>query len=238
MFNFSSDSDSNTYRSLNNLIKFNGGLFKSAAQGRFLTKYLEPMTNTKENFGIPLEDNQKWCGVSAYTRWADYGSRSYRRVEWVFILDDFGIVAKYKLGFEYSDNASCVDPQKTVLEWVRPADTELKPFEVPNVEVTNYYGSVGDKFTVEATVTNIREFRGASMAHWDSGYRVVTTLKSGDHVFTYFGSLLNKQTQEPYRVGDVVTLAATVKGHSEFRGIKQTQISRPKATYKEVEEVV
>ena len=103
MFAFNSDWDADMSKSLSYLINSNSGLFKSEAQGKFLKRAAlnteDSRLSVTQYMGVPVEDGQCTLSIDGYTRWADYGSRSIRRSGWVYVLDQFGIVAKYKLKF-------------------------------------------------------------------------------------------------------------------------------------------
>jgi hypothetical protein len=81
---------------------------------------------------------------------------------------------------------------------------------------SKHFGNVGDRIELEATIVFSKGF--------DNFYGVtyINSLvdNDGNH-FVYKGNELGN-------AGDVVTLKATVKEHSEYNGVNQTVINRPK----------
>jgi hypothetical protein len=93
------------------------------------------------------------------------------------------------------------------------------------VAASAHVGALGERIRFTATIEAAR-FLGES----DFGERYAITLRTTEGLaLTYFGNpaWLEFDNGEP-RLGDQVTLAATVKEHREFRGEKQTTIARPK----------
>lgn len=85
--------------------------------------------------------------------------------------------------------------------------------------VSTCVGSIGERIQFEATVTNINDRDsdfGATHIH--------SLLDSDGNVYVWFAS------RERLNVGSKYAFKATVKKHGEFRGIKQTTITRAKAT--------
>ena len=135
-FKWTSEQDGDLYRSLSSLVKHNGGFFKSLGQARYLSKAVD-----EEDFRSPklLKDGfglhdahlrgYRTVIVKAHVIWASanggyVGRRSYRTASWMFILDDAGVVAKYKLHRTHQEGSSQINPQRTELLWSRPEDQQ------------------------------------------------------------------------------------------------------------------
>lgn len=103
--------------------------------------------------------------------------------------------------------------------WARHLERTLireKETEAPS----EWVGSVGDKLMLTATIRGVRFIEG------DWGTTVLYTLKGQDgNLYKWFASreALGDET------GVEVTIRATVKGHEEFRGMKETVLTRAKA---------
>lgn len=84
-----------------------------------------------------------------------------------------------------------------------------------------HFGTVGEKIKdIDARVVGVRYIEG------DYGVTTLLTMVDGDgHVFKWFASGHHDE-----EIGDEVTIAATIKGHGEFRGVPETQITRAKLT--------
>ena len=112
-------------KTLDNTIKFNGGVFKTLKQSSYICKMLE------QSFGSEFRVKHAGIDESIITgktvcleyqlRFADYGSRSYRRVGYVYEYDKFGVIRKWKLRYSYPNNgsASYVNAEKTELVFER-----------------------------------------------------------------------------------------------------------------------
>lgn len=246
MFNYDDSWNQEIDKSLGWLTRSNNGIFKSEAQKNYFHKQaknaLDPDVALAKLRGITLLDGQTFIDVNAYVRWADYGSKSYRRVGWVYVLDDFGVVAKYKLKFEYKGNWSGIVPEKTEMIWFRPYGAVLPVWDTPVKEevVTTHLGEVGDKIEVTGKVTRISEYSKVPMGHWDTSYGYKTEIQVGTATLIYWGRAMVKLPSGELKgaeEGITVKVKATVKALGEYKGKKQTTISRPKFSINE-EEVV
>lgn len=79
-------------------------------------------------------------------------------------------------------------------------------------------GKVGEKLTVEATVTGLREIA----SDFGASFLYTFTTAEGDTV-KWFAS-----REQDVKVGDAVRVTATVKGHGEYKGFPETQVTRGK----------
>mgnify|MGYP003377228585 CR=1 FL=1 len=245
MFKFSSDWDADVSKSLTYLINSNSGLFKSEAQKKFLMRTAlnteDSRMSVERHMGVPVEDGQSTLMVDGYTRWADYGSRSYRRSGWVYVVDQYGVVAKYKLKFIYGNGgrSSSVDPDGTECLFKRSPNVVLvKPVDPDAaVDPSNHIGDIGDKVDLTGVVTKVHSFDKTPMGYWDSSVGHKTTIKVGDDILMYWGmAKVEREDGEGYaKEGETVTFKATIKAHGEYKGQKQTTISRPKFKLVELE---
>lgn len=105
-------------------------------------------------------------------------------------------------------------PQAWARHLERTLVREVKAAEAPS----EWVGQPGDKVTVTATIRTVRFINGRFPT-------VLYTLRDdAGHIYTWFASseALGDKTEE------TVTIKATIKGHDEFRGIKQTVLTRAK----------
>lgn len=233
-FDFSCQDDADLFMSLKGLCNKNQGFFKSAKQAQFLFRqYTERfnLNHTREQvstmWGVPVADDQITMEATAYTRWADYGSRSVIPVLYVFVLDQMGVVAFYKVGGSgnlrdgWAPNAS-----KTKLTWSRPADA-VCPFTFPTEAeiavkkaaepVSTWLGQPGDKLVIDAVLV-----RGRDMGMSRFGPMFLSVFRD------CFGNIVNIWKDLGVEVGAPVKIAATVKSHDEYKGTKQTTMIRAK----------
>lgn len=228
MFEFSTEFDGNSYKTLTNLVKSNNGQFKSYKQAQFLTKtyralrQFDNVESVRANFGIEMTESQYVVMVNAYTRWVNYGSDSYRPVTWVFVMDEHGVVAQYKLGYVGTmRQGTSPDPSKTQQLWARTgAVTPLEQPEQPVVAPSEHIGQVGSRMTFEGMIKSVTTFFRRRVSYYDSGVGYLTRVSVDGNEVVYFGQLGEK--------GATVKFVATVKEHGEYNGRKQTVVSRPK----------
>lgn len=229
MFEFY-EGDDQTFKTLQGLVKFNNGQFKSVKQAEFLTKTLRRLRDgdtpefVQSKFGLPMADNQYIVFVQATVRWVDYGSDSYRPVGWVFVMDNQGVVAQYKLSWQGTmRQGTSVDPSKTKELWVRAEITTPLVFEKaaePARIESQHIGYVGERLELTGKVLSVTQFEKRKFHYYDSTIGNITRLDIGGNVVVYFGFLAER--------GETVTIMATIKSHDEYQGRKQTVISRPK----------
>lgn len=123
-FNWRTETDSEDFKSMTNLIKYNGGNWKSEKQAKFMLER-KANTRTKENllvnFGITTnEENQKVIEVEAWMRQSIYGSRGIVPYTVFFLVDDKGIKAQYRIHYRGNMRDGCTpNTSKTETKWSR-----------------------------------------------------------------------------------------------------------------------
>lgn len=84
-----------------------------------------------------------------------------------------------------------------------------------------YVGTVGSKIKATVTVTNV--FENSLNFHGHTRYTYKHIMKSADdNVFVWNTSTVC------YNVGHTMTLVGTVKAHEEYKGVRQTILTRCK----------
>lgn len=82
---------------------------------------------------------------------------------------------------------------------------------------SEWIGQVGQKLTVTGTVAQVREIDG------QYGPTTLVVLKCGNDIVKWFAS-----GAKDFRIGQALSLKGTVKSHGEFRGQKETMLTRCK----------
>lgn len=233
MVEFFGSTDEQTFISMRGMIK-RGGTFKSAKQRDFLLKsYTDQMLNVRETFdraqrevkkffGIDLREGEVYVSVDAFTRWADYGSRSVIPMLYVFILDRFGVARQYKVnGNGNSRDGWAPNPEKCKLMWERPADAELPVFEEPVAaepkKESSWFANVGEKVTVKVKVKAVKD-----LGYSRFGKMEITVFEDEN------GNVINVWKAGYADIGAELTIKGTVKACDEYRGVKQTTLVRVK----------
>lgn len=121
------------------------------------------------------------------------------------------------LGFYYSDGTLSFGDEWPITLYIK----ELREkWEADHAPKTEWYGSINDKVTLDVTLKSIRGFDG--VYGWTS---IITFEDAQGHQFLWkTGSYIEVQE------GDKVTLKGTIKAHSEYKGIKQTELTRCKVS--------
>ena len=92
---------------------------------------------------------------------------------------------------------------------------------------SSYVGEVGEKIEITAKVTGFHSYKTHFNGH-TIHHSINTFEDEAGNVFTW-----NTTAYFDALVGDQVKIKATIKGHSEYKGIKQTELQRAKITKEE-----
>jgi len=230
MLQFSTQANQDQFISLRGLVNKNQGLFKSEKQAQFLFKQACQIAKQNgwtaeihnQNFGVPIQAEQTVIHVNAVTQWASYGSRSLVPTITVFVIDINGVVAQYKIsGSGNLREGWAPVPEKTKLVWQRDINLVLPNFQQQSAHATqtvnpgNWVGAVGQKVQIKAKLIRERD-----LGFGQFGQQFLSVLEDDQ------GNVINVWRRLNVNVGDSVELKATVKDCGEFRGVKQTTLTR------------
>lgn len=251
-FYWTSESDSEIYRTFTGMVNNNNGLYKSSKQAAFVKRHYgwgaaeNTYNNTfrsdvaamKNFFGIDLEPGQKAIGAGATAVWAKYGSRGQRPISWYFVVDDFGVVAKYKLKYVGDmRQGTGPDPKKTTKEWQRDPSVDTSALtadmaaagqaqaqkDADNAVIAARGKHVGqEKERMRGVAVTIEGSWGPKTSDWGSYY--INKMRDPDgHALLHFGNKLGN-------TGDKINITYTVKKHDKDSrtGEPITIINRPK----------
>ena len=221
-------------KTLNAAIKFNQGAWKSTKQRSFMdSKILKtadacyPLDNenTKTFFGVEVTGDQKAVLIEGFARFCDYGSRGTRPVAWMYVLDEVGVVAQYKLKFQGTLRTGVsVVPEKTTCLWTRPAGVyaPVEPIVEPKPEL-QYIGTVGERVTMRLHQVYFINKGPSAFSYYGSD--LFTIFKDENDNIVYYNNFPTGVSQEQAQNGIEVTF--TVKKHIENKkGEKVTTASR------------
>ena len=234
-FDWNTEWDNDTARQLNSMIKYNNGLFKSEKQANFLFKsernpwdLRDDTENLKKFFNIDVRMGEKAVSVDGTAVFSNYGARGVRPVTWYFVVDEYGIVRKYKLKYKGNmRDGTAPDPSKTELLWSRPEGLDTSHLVVdPNApkepqpgENSEWVGEVSKRQQFTGEVLFIKPFT----SNWGSSYITKFVTPEGN-LLTVFGGNWKTQVTK----GDTKNFVGTVKKHDEYQGTKQTILNRVK----------
>lgn len=209
--------DEELHSSLNCLKFHNDGFFKSAKQRDFFKKHsIEALVEQ-----IPVADGQWKISVEGFVRFADYGFKSVRRVEWIFLMDDSGIVDVFKIRFSYSPDGRYSIYKSHESIWKRNPSIQLPVFEEPKVIDSDWIAEVGERLHLKAKITDKRTFDTVF------GVGILTSLITEEgNVIKYFNGFKEKETGYWAEAGEVVEFDARIKENSIYKGQKETIITR------------
>lgn len=192
-----------------------------------------PPETAKNYFGVDITADQKMVTCDGMNRWADYGSRSLIPQMFIFVVDEHGIVSKWKVPFNGNLRiGASPDPERATKMWERSVTVTTVVSAVTPVfigPVSEHIGQAGDKVELEVEIISVRSFSGQRMGYWDSGVRFLTTMKSGDNIIKYWGYPKFKNCPESLDKpeGMKAMMKAMIKDHGEYKGLKDTVVSRP-----------
>lgn len=204
-FDFSTQFDQDLFIRYQGMIKHRNGLFASKKQAKYLQANEEirrDRENMKKYFGLDVAVSQGVVQVSIMYRWADYGSRSQIPGVIFFVLDKYGVVAKYKIGGNGNGRDGWApDPKKLKLMWERPADLELPEWADEPEPEDNRPKIVSGRFDLEVVVKSVK---------WQDGYygnvlKMLVETAKGNRLWGSVPSSLDVE------VGNKVKFKATVE---------------------------
>lgn len=224
-------------KSIDGIIKYNKGIYKSLNQKTFLQNFIleeikEKFMDSEEaanKYGIEFAEGHAAVDYWGYALFGKGTSKSRRLVGWVVVFDAYGVVAKYRLR---STNGA-VDPAKTENEFIRNDDEAQEEIQAlkrqmdeaekkkqqlqAKKEKSKHFGQIKKRYEIEVTVKNTIYID----TQWGGKMIYILEDKEG-HIFKW------STTNFDYNVGDYIRMKATVKDHTEYKGWKQTEITRPK----------
>lgn len=230
MLQFTSQADQDQFISLRGLVNKNQGRFKSEKQAQFLFKQATQIAKQNgwtseihnQNFGVPIQADQAVIHVDALTQWASYGSRSLVPTISVFVIDINGVVAQYKVsGSGNLREGWSPVPEKTKQVWQRDNNVVLPNYKEQSdqpaqpVNPGSWVGAVGEKIQIKAKLVRERD-----LGFGQFGQQFLSVLEDDR------GNVINVWRRLNVNVGDSVEIKATVKDCGEFRGVKQTTLTR------------
>jgi hypothetical protein len=242
--------DGEQYMSLQGLVNRNNGVFKSVKQRDFiLNRWASDILDGPEaelrfkNFGTPVNAGNRTVQPSGYYRWAEYGARSIVPFLYVFELDEFGVVRKWKVGYKGNMRMGAApDPKKAKLEFERPANVDTSHLHVEKTDaekkvefikgiggsVGKYVGEVGKRMSFGPVTLKKRV---------DLGYRPAGPYGEAQTWMNIYhdadGNIIYHTTASgsPMEEGETMNMVGMVKKHMvNKRQEKITIVNRPKFT--------
>lgn len=99
-------------------------------------------------------------------------------------------------------------------------------------DTSEYLGEIGKKIIVDVTLDRINHYT-LEYCRWGSTMSIISFLdKDGNTIVWKTGTVFSREVDgvcKPCEIGDKLTILATVKEHSVYRGRKQTVVTRVKA---------
>lgn len=221
---YGQEMDKDKFMSLQSLIKNNDGLFKSDKQGRFiLWKWtiddLEEMGEGHwiNNF-IGVKEGHKYIVVDGFYSFSHGRGKGHRPASFCYEMDAHGVVARYKS--RYTGDGDSYSLKSVEKDWERAVETPIETNteahrEVSEAPESKWIGEVGERLTdLKLMVKYVNGFDG------QFGFTYVYKMEDEDgNQFTWF-------TQKSLEQGQSYIVRGTVKKHDEFRGVKQTVLTR------------
>lgn len=131
-------------------------------------------------------------------------------------IDENGNDSECTLGMYAEDGTLYMAPQGDISRWV---DSLRYKWKVDHAPRTEYFGNVNDKVELDLEVVHIGGYE--TMYGFTTVY---TFTDSGSHQFVWKTS----SSLGEINAGDSLKLKGTIKAHSEYQGLKQTELTRCK----------
>lgn len=221
-------------KTLQVLVKYNNGFFKSEKQRDFILKvaemfgdlHMEP-ESTLNNFGVDSQLGAIYGETEM--RFANYGRKSYRRAGWMFTFDEQGIVEKFRIRFNYDDSTGSSWPatEKTEQEWSRPSDavSTMRVEEKVEKPLSHFVGTVGEKVSAKLTIKKMVALSG-QIGYARTYSDLMIMEDEAGNCFVWNSASAYKFEQ--FKEGNTVELKGTIKAHKEYKGTAQTVLTRCK----------
>ena len=169
-------------------------------------------------------------------------SGHYRHID--FISTDYiGTIGKYRvivneyIHFNPRYTVKSID-LRDADEYQAELDAEAKLKAMRDFSGSEWVGEPKKRLDLTLTLVNVYEYDGYSYSYYDNPTSYIYTLRDGE------GNCIVWKTKNPLamwvedesgheewveaEIGDTVTMKATVKEHGEYKGTKQTVVTRPK----------
>lgn len=176
-------------------------------------EYFDAAKREMETVGFDADSAQATADAKAALAWIMEQDDS--RSTWTHNLKTVVALGEIKTG-QYPILASLIPAWNKSL--AREAERKAKAEKTAN---SKHVGEVGDRITVEVASTEI-------VTSWETDYGMVWLVKfvsKDGNVFMWRASSLNAL---PDDFAEIKEIKGTVKSHDEFRGVKQTFLSRCK----------
>ena len=151
------------------------------------------------------------------------GARFCYHLGWYFAEDNDSFDTKH---FEIEDIACCSNAGLWYIDrdwannYLAPAISKAQEEYASSKSASEYIGNVGDKISADVCLKNIGGYST------DFGFNNVYTMEdSNGNIFAWHTSSC---ALCDFDIGDSFTIAGKVKNHNEYKGIKQTVLTRCK----------
>jgi hypothetical protein len=169
------------------------------------------------------------------TSWqGDYGRKDF------YAKDFIGNVGKYRVELNWYAHFNDRYTVKSIdlrdpEEYQAELDAEAKLKAMRDFSGSEWVAEPKRRLDLTLTLVNDYVYEGCSYSYYDDGTRHIYTFRDADgNCFVWKTQKVidcyDEQTEEwtDAEVGDTIVMKATVKEHSEYKGTKQTVITRPK----------
>ncbi len=98
--------------------------------------------------------------------------------------------------------------------------------------MSNYVGTVGDKISVEVKLVNLVEYTDYKFSYYGTAQFIYIMEDAEGNVLTWKSTsspvIFKDDEVEVIRKGDILSVTGKIKEHSEYKGVKQTVLTRCK----------
>lgn len=204
---------------------------------KFAEQIIEGMVDENGNCGERGMTEKQWDCIKQYM---SDDNKFERCGGWVgdhghidfWERDAEGVIGKYEVKIHLYKHFNLRVTVKSIRRWID---------ELPTFEHSEWQGKIKQRLSLELTLIRRYEYQRKSFAYTHSGYEwayIYTLADAEGNCYVWkTTNLLDYEYEDEdgdhwdiADPGDKVTMKATVKEHGEYKGIKQTVITRPKVT--------
>lgn len=181
---------------------------------------------------LSKQEPQSMGGWSGHYKYVDFTSTDY-----IGNIGRYRVIINEYFHFNPRYTVKSID-LRDADEYQAELDAEAKLKALRDFSGSEWVSEPKKRLSFELTLVNEYEYEGYSYSYYDSATSYIYTLRDGE------GNCIVWKTKNPLamwvedesgheewveaEVGDTIEMKATIKEHGEYKGTKQTVITRPK----------
>lgn len=174
----------------------------------------------------------EWEYVTSW--YGEYGRKDFYAKDFIGNVGKYRVELNWYAHFNDRYTVKAID-LRDADEYKAELDAEAKLKAMRDFSGSEWVAEPKKRLDLTLTLVNDYVYEGCSYSYYDDGTRHIYTFRDADgNCFVWKTQKVidcyDEQTEEwtDAEIGDTIEMKATVKEHSEYKGTKQTVITRPK----------